>query len=45
MSKGLWDKIDVSVKGIIDSVTIEDLADIARRDGLLDVQTEPEYYI
>lgn len=45
ISKGLWDRIDVSVKGIIDSVTIEDLADIARRDGLLDVQTEPEYYI
>lgn len=42
---GLWSIIDRSVDEILDSTTIEDLVELARRKGLIDALDRPEYFI
>ena len=45
VEKGLWSRIDTVVNEILDNTTIEDLVNLAKKEGMMDVPDSPEYYI
>ena len=45
VEKGLWSRIDTVVNEILDNTTIEDLVNLAKREGMMDAPDSPEYYI
>ena len=43
--RDFWEQDDTVVNEILDNTTIEDLVNLAKREGMMDAPDSPEYYI